>query len=82
MVNIILNGQIVATSKNLSGVLNYARKHQITRVETCKFAELKGSLRVFYSNGAECRTLFESHNVMLQWVKARRIFKNAEIVHY
>jgi hypothetical protein len=82
MVNVILGGQIVATSKNLAGVINYARKHPVTRVETAPYADSKGSLRVFYANGAECKSLFVSHVVMFGWVRARRIFKNAEIVNY
>jgi hypothetical protein len=79
---IIKAGRIVAKSKNLRGLLDYARKHAVTRIETIALPSDQGSMRVFFKDGAECRANFNSFKVMTNWIKARRSWANAERVNY
>jgi hypothetical protein len=81
-VNIIKAGRIVRTSKNLRGVLDYARVSPVRRVETTPLPAGAGSLRVLYRDGAETRANFASYEVMLDWVKRRRSWAGAAFVNY
>lgn len=82
MPNIIKAGRIIRTSRNLRGVLDYARVSPVVRVETCRVANDEGTMRVFFKDGAECRCNFASHAVMTAWLKARRTWASAKHVSY
>lgn len=64
-----INGckKIVAQSRNLRAVLAYGRKiagcHMMTASDK--------TLKVFYTNGAECETEFADASVLRDWVATR-----------
>lgn len=66
-----LNGKVVARSRNLRGLLDYARKHFIHRVAVYK-QNGHGRLYVEFENGAQCRHMFEDYSVLVGWVLSRR----------
>lgn len=82
MTDVIKNGRIVSRSKNLRGMLEYARKHPVRRVETVPLVGGKGTVRVFFLDGAECKAIFESYVVMLQWLQSRTSWRGCELINY
>lgn len=81
-VNIEKGGQIIRTSRNLRGLLDYARVSKPKRVELTPQEGSNGRLRVIYSDGATSSARFRSYNIMVDWVRNRRSWRGAEIVHY
>lgn len=81
-ISIIKGAQVVATPKNLRGVLAYASKHPVRRVETVPLPNGKGSMRVFFLDGASCRANFESTTDMHDWLHSRRSWAGAEFFNY
>jgi hypothetical protein len=71
-VTINLNGNLVASSKNLRGILDYARKVPVHRVAIYRNLNGDGLLCVTFDNGANCQTTFASYTVCIDWVKSRR----------
>lgn len=66
-----LNGKTVSTSRNLRGVLSYARQHGVASV-TIHSTRDGGELRITYGDGATSRNHFESFTVLQNWVMTRR----------
>jgi hypothetical protein len=63
----------VARSHNLRGVLDYARKHPVTKVEVNFDKSEQGYLVHFeFCNGAWSNVQFASAHVAHDWVMARR----------
>jgi hypothetical protein len=79
---IILNGSIVKSSKNLRALRDYARVSPVKRVECTPQGEVNGALRVIYQNGAESKAFFSSYHIMIDFVRNRRSWRNADIVIY
>lgn len=79
---VIKNGQVIHTSKNLRGMLDYARVHQVAWIESCQIGPNKGqgTMRVIYSDGAESRANFASYHVMIDWIRNRRTWRTAKHV--
>ena len=86
MTNIIKGGQIIRKSKNLRGMLEYARLSPVVRIEACDIGPFEdanqrlrsqGTMLVLYRDGATCRANFESYRVMLAWVRKRRSWRGA-----
>jgi hypothetical protein len=83
-VNIEKGGQIIRTSRNLRGIVDYARVSKPARVELTPQGKCNGSLRVIFKDGATTRAHFASYHIMVDWVRNRRTWKayGAEIVYY
>lgn len=66
-------GAIVARSRNLRGILSYARKSPVATVSVSSYSPVRcAHVYVQFDDGAECRTQFSSYTVAVQWVRARR----------
>ena len=78
---IMLNGKAVRQSRNLRGMLDYARVSPVARAELRK-AGAGGILAITYLDGATCEARFGSHVVMLDFVRRRHSWRGAELVTY
>lgn len=79
--NIIKAGQVIRTSRNLRGMLDYARISPVVRIESTPINEgHNGSMRVFYADGAECLAHFRSYEIMIDFIRNRRSWKSAKHV--
>lgn len=82
-----LASNTVATSRNLRGLLEYARKHPVARVITRRDlhgltgAPSRGALTVIYANGAIGRESFASFHIMIDWTRERRSWQGAQFLH-
>jgi hypothetical protein len=81
MINIEKNGQIIRTSKNLRGILDYARLSSPKRIELTPQAT-GGRLRVIFFDGASTSATFNSFDVMVDWVKNRRSWPQNAVINY
>lgn len=75
MVEIFKEGKRIKYSKDLRGILDYARKHGVAKVIIVerKFAsEFGGTLYILFGNGATVKTGFKSYGVLESWIAARR----------
>lgn len=71
-VTITKEGKPVSTSRNLRGVMTYARKHGV-RLWIASMTDDYGALvSITFGNGADCHTRFASWDVAQRWVRARR----------
>ena len=77
---IIKNGQIIRTSRNLRGIVDYARVSPVVRVESCPIGAMSGTVRVFFKDGAESRANFRSYHIMIDWIRGRRTWRAARHV--
>jgi len=75
-----IDGSIAFTSKNLRGILRHPAK--VVRLVYWKDEnnDFNGRIRVIYADGVVSEALFASYRCMLDWMMARRIFKQAEWV--
>lgn len=80
--NIEKCGQIIRTSRNLRAMRDYARVSPVARVELTPQGKENGRLRVIYCDGATSSAHFASYHIMIDWVRNRRSWRNAEIVFY
>ena len=78
MVEITIYGKVVSLSKNLRGLLTYARNHTVVAVTITKLG-VGGDLKVDFFNGARCATHFESYGVLVEWVRTRRALQGATL---
>jgi len=84
--NIIKNGQIIRSSKNLRTMRDYARVSPVVRIESCDIGNMQeeyncrynGTVRVLYADGAESRANFASYHIMIDWIRNRRSWKSAQ----
>lgn len=76
------NGQIIRRSKNLRGLVDYARVSPVVRIESTpvKGHEVCGTMRVFYKDGAVSRANFASYHIMIDWIRNRRTWRGAKRV--
>ena len=74
-------GEVVARSRNLRGILDYARRSPVVKVqgEPHTANPFNGFLAVHYADGATACALFADVRVMRAWIKDRRIFRSANI---
>lgn len=83
---IVLDGVIVRRSRNLCGMRDYARVSPVVKVETRKRRghekDPAGVMLVTYANGATCQGEFNSHAIMIDFVRNCRTWRNAEFVHH
>lgn len=75
------SGEVVARSRNLRGIIDYARRSPVVRVDAEPHTEnaFNGFLAVHYADGATACALFADARVMREWVAKRRIFKGAKV---
>jgi hypothetical protein len=80
---IVKDGKVIRTSRNLRGMRDYARVSPIVEVATMKDPQLpsRGILTVVYQDGAKCSASFASYSIMIDWVRARRSWRDAGITH-
>lgn len=71
MTTIRLNDEIVSRSRNLRGVLDYARKHGIARVRIAPEGKYEGLLFVEFTNWATSLVRFSSFGVLREFVQER-----------
>lgn len=64
----------VSRSRNLRGLLEYGRKHQVEKIESRPdpLNVVRGELRVTYANGAQGFASFSSYHIMIDWIRNRR----------
>lgn len=74
MVEIFKDGKRVSHSKNLRGILDYARKHGVAKVLIMEnlASEFGGTLNIIFGDGATVTTNFNSYKVLESWIAARR----------
>ena len=75
MVEIFKDGKRISYSKDLRGIIDYARKHGVAKVIIVerKFAsEFGGTLYILFGDGATVKTGFRSYDVLEGWIAARR----------
>jgi hypothetical protein len=77
------NGEVIRTSKNLRGMRDYARVSPVVKVITQKDPEnkLRGILTVEYADECVCRASFACHSIMIDFVHARRTWRDAATYH-
>lgn len=68
---IIWRGVVVAHSKNLRGLLDYARKHRVAYVSVHGTHDGGAAYYVRYNNGAEARGEFADLSVAVRWFRTR-----------
>ncbi len=75
-----VSGAIVRTSKNLRGMRDYARVSPVAKVETSRDPanNVRGVLRVTYSDGCYSIASFAGYHIMIDFVRNRRTWRNAE----
>ena len=79
---IMHGGVTVSRTRNLRGLLDYARKSKVATVESRvdPLNHVRGELRVTYLNGAQGFASFASYNIMVDWIRARRSWRTAKYV--
>lgn len=81
-VRIEKGGQIIRTSRNLRGLLDYGRISKPARIELSPIGKVNGRLRVIFSDGATSSAHFASYHIMVDWVRKRRTWRKAEFFYY
>lgn len=77
-VEIIRQGKVIHRSRNLRGLLDYARRNSVQAVSINRLPE-GAMLIVRFFNGATCSTAFADCSVCIGWIKARRSWDIAAI---
>lgn len=77
------DGRVVASSHNLRGMRDYARKSAVVQVLAWRDESnpVRGMLRVTYANGAQCKASFASYHIMVDFVRNRRSWRGAQITY-
>ena len=68
-------GGPIRQSRNLRGLLDYAREFAPVCIVTRKTQDDGGSLRVIYADGSIGAAQFVCYAVMREWVQARRSWR-------
>jgi hypothetical protein len=66
------NGRIAFQSRNLRGLINYARKYGITKVELGDSTDRRGLYHAEFGNGVICESDFADPSIMLGFFLGRR----------
>lgn len=69
---IVRGGKVVARSRNLRGVMDYARKSYVREAWCNRNQDGGGFVCFTYDDGSRCRTTFADYGVLLRWVRSRR----------
>ena len=75
-----VNQNTIRSSRNLRGMRDYARVSPVAIVQTerDKANNTRGVLRVTYENGCYSIASFASYHIMLDFVRNRRSWRNAQ----
>lgn len=81
--NIIKDGKIIRTSKNLRAMRDYARVSPVVRIDSSPINDSHcGTMRVIYADSAESLAYFRSYHIMIDFIRNRRSWRGAEhIMH-
>lgn len=72
-IEIVRCGKTVATSRNLRGILDYARLHSVVRVYVHQCDDPAKVLVLFvFDNDARSMTTWADFNVACDWIMSRR----------
>ena len=82
-----LNGVVIRRSRNLRAMRDYARVSPVVKVETRKRGahqkDPAGVMLVTYADGATSQAEFNSHSIMIDFVRNRRTWRyGVEFVHH
>lgn len=66
------HGEPVARSRNLRGILTYARRHPVKRASVYAKGEGRAFVVFIFQGDAESRVDFESFTVAGDWIESRR----------
>jgi hypothetical protein len=83
-IQIMKEGACVARSRNLRGILDYARRSPVAHIETSMGYDgspVRGLVLVKYADGAHCLTDFASYHIMIDWLRGRRSWRGATWTH-
>lgn len=74
-----LAGVTVSRTRNLRGLLEYGRKHQVSKIESRPdpLNVVRGELLITYANGAQGFASFASYSIMIDWIRNRRSWRSA-----
>jgi hypothetical protein len=78
--SIYKEGQPVGRSRNLRGLIDYARRSSVSRVSIRPLAKGEGLLRVVYADGAYSYARFASFTVLKDWTRSRRSWPVATVL--
>jgi hypothetical protein len=83
-VEVIKNGRVVASSRNLEVISRYQRGYSIyvKSVSISKLPNGEGHLHLIYSDGATVDTNFADYTVLKQWCENKRIFPKVRQTQY
>lgn len=73
-------GRVLHRSRNLRGMLDYARVSNVIRVDLAEDGPVRGVLTVEYADGAISSVTFASYHIMIDFVRNRRTWRDAKIV--
>lgn len=73
MVQIIKNSRVVSQSKNLRGIVAYARQVKLASIVIQPKPDLSASLAISWVDGATCFTNFASYTVCQHWCNKKTI---------
>lgn len=65
-------GQVIQRSRNLRGILEYARRVGLDSACAARTADGKGRLDVTFADAATCQVEFASYTALCGWLQARR----------
>lgn len=80
-VEIMLGSKVVARSRNLRGLLDYARKEPPVSAAVNK-TPTGGRLTVFFNDGALCHVEFADYSVACGWIAGRRSWDFIRAAHF
>ena len=72
MVYIYKDGKTVSRSKNLQGILAYARKHGIAAMSVIRSLTTGATLLVNFKDGASTYCDFADYNLLIKWLSERK----------
>lgn len=78
-------GDPIRSSRNLRGLLDYARRVRpvrlITRIDRGSGGRGRGLLTVVYADGCHTTANFACFNIMIDWTRNRRVLRQCEAIH-
>jgi len=80
MIQIYKNSEVVAQSRNLRGLIEYARNKSDVKIVSCfpKDDDFPPRMAVSYDDGAHCIVEWRSYHIMVDWVRARRKWRESK----
>lgn len=74
MINIVMHYRIIARSRNLRGIIDYARdKSPVILLHIFKNADGTGYAHIVFDDGAYCDVSFASYTILKHWADRRML---------